>query len=251
VSGLKDVDNVTVVETESIKFHTPLVLLGFVGPGLAGGIAVSHIAEELQMRNIAHIRSRYLPPAVVFLNGLLRHPFRIYSDDHGKLCIIVCELPLRSDGLYSIASVLLDWIEAKDVRELVILDGIPTTTPPQIRETFFAAEPEKIQAFTQKGLRIVPAGVIQGLAGCILNECLTRKIDGAVFLTPATSLIPDPEAAATLIDTLNTVYNLKITTQDLRAEAENLKTQLKEIAQRQQRWKQLERQSGIPEALYS
>jgi uncharacterized protein len=203
------------------------------------------------MTNIAHVNSRYLPPAVVFIDGILRHPFRIYSDTEGKLCTVVCELPLRSDGSYPIAAALLDWIEEKGVKELVVLEGIPVLEMPRQRETFFAAEPDKIGDYESKGLKMVSSGLIQGLAGSILNECLNRKITGIVFLTPAIAFMPDADAAAELIRSLNRVYDLNITTQDLIDQADKIKMQLKEIAQHHQRLKQAEEKRGLPEALYA
>jgi uncharacterized protein len=61
-----------------------------------------------------------MPPAVVFMDGRLKHPFRTYSNEEGNLCVVVCEIPLRSHGIYPITSALLDWVEQKKVRELVV-----------------------------------------------------------------------------------------------------------------------------------
>lgn len=72
------IPEVQVVETQEAIFNEPIVILGFSGPGLVGGIAVTHIIEQLEMKETAHVRSMYLPPVVVFLDGELRHPFRVY-----------------------------------------------------------------------------------------------------------------------------------------------------------------------------
>jgi uncharacterized protein len=239
-----------VVETRTVDLKEPLVILGFTGPGLVGDIAVTHIIDQLHMEKIAHVRSRYMPPVVVFIDGKLRHPFRIYADQKGKLCAVVCEAPLRSDGSYPIASSLLDWIEGKGVKELVVLEGFPIHGIPKKRKPFCAAEPEKIKECQEKGVEMLAAGMIRGLAGCILNECLTRKITGVAFLTPAVAFMPDPEGAATLIEALNKVYDLKINTEDLLDRAEEIKRKLEETARGLQRMRRDEEPSGGPEALY-
>jgi uncharacterized protein len=239
-----------VVETDKAELVDPLVILGFAGAGLVGGIAVTHIIDQLKMKKIAHVQSRYLPPAVVFMEGQLRHPFRIYSDRERRLCAVVCEIPLRSDGLYPIASTLLDWIEKKGVEELVVLEGFAVRGLPKERKSFCAAEPEKIKECKEKGIEMVTTGLISGIAGSILNECLTRKITGVAFLVPAVAFMPDPEGAAVLISTLNNVYNLDIDTEKLRTKAEKIKQQLKELVKKQRRMRKAEEKTGVPDRIY-
>jgi uncharacterized protein len=94
------------------------------------------------------------------------------------------------------------------------------------------------------------AGIIHGIAGTILNECLTRKITGAAFLVPTVAFMPDPEGAATLIDTLNRVYNLNVETKALLKKAEEIKQKLKEVAKRHQRMRKLEEKRGDSEETY-
>ncbi len=239
-----------VVETETIDLKEPLVVLGFAGAGLVGGIAVTHIVEQLGMKKVAHVQSKYMPPAVVFMEGELRHPFRIYSDERGKLCAVVCEIPLRSDGLYAIASSLLDWIEEKGVKEMVILEGFAVRGVPKERQPFCAAEPEKIKECEERGVKIISSGIISGIAGSLLNECLTRKITGMAFLVPAIAFMPDPEGAAVLIDTLNNMYDLDVDREELLNKAEKIKQRLKSVARRHQKMRQAEEKRGIPENIY-
>jgi uncharacterized protein len=245
-----EMSEVNVVETEKAVLNEPVVILGFAGPGLVGGIAVTHIIDQLKMKEIAHVRSRYLPPAVVFLDGKLRHPFRIYSDGEGGLCAIVCEMPLRSEGSYPIASTLLDWIESKGVKELVVLEGIPVKGLPRERVTLCAAEPETLKKCEERGVKTMTAGIIHGIAGSILNECLTRKIVGVTFLTPAVAFMPDPEGAAALIETVNKIYELGIDNKLLLDRAEIIRKKLGEVAKQRQRLLKSEEKRGTPETLY-
>ncbi|MFW6110745.1 MAG: proteasome assembly chaperone family protein [Thermoproteota archaeon] len=246
---MKEIPEVKVAETEKAELNDPLVILGFAGAGLVGGIAVSHIIDQLDMKEIAHVKSIYMPPAVVFMEGELRHPFRIYSNDEGDLAAVVCEVPLRSDGSYPIAATLLDWIEEKNVKELLILEGAPVRGLPKKRKAFCAAEPEKRRECEEKGVEMTSTGIIRGIAGSILNECLTRKITGVVFLVPAAAFMPDPEGAATLIETLNRVYDFDIQTDSLLDKAEEIKQRLKEVAKRRRKMRQVE-ERGIPEGSY-
>lgn len=133
---------------------------------------------------------------------------------------------------------------------MVVLEGIPVRGIPKERKPFCAAEPEKIKECEEKGMKMISAGIISGIAGSILNGCLTRKITGVAFLTPAIVFMPDPESAAVLIDTLNNVYDRRIDTEQLLEKAEEIKQKLKEVAQRHQRKRRAEERTGRPEALY-
>lgn len=97
---------------------------------------------------------------------------------------------------------------------------------------------------------MVSAGIIRGIAGSILNECLTRKITGVAFLVPAVASMPDPEGAAALIDTLNQVYDLNVNTEDLLEKAGEIKHKLKEVAERRRKMRKAEEKSGVPESAY-
>jgi uncharacterized protein len=244
------VPEVKITQTAEAELKQPLVIVGFAGAGLAGGIAVSHIIDQLKMKEIANLRSRYMPAAAVFIDGKLRHPFRIHSNKEGNLCAVVCEIPLRSYGVYPITSTLLDWLEQKKVRELVVLDGVAVRGIPKKRISYCVAEPEKLKDCEEKGVKPARAGIIQGIAGAILNECLTRKIMGVAFLVPAIAFIPDPEGAASLIETLNHVYDLNIDTKVLLKEAEEIKQKLKQVAKRHQRMRKVEGKMGDSEEYY-
>lgn len=240
-----------IIETSTVKLDSPLTIFGFAGPGLVGGIAVMHIIDSLKMEEVAHIRSKRIPPAVVFLNGQLRYPFRIYGNKAGNICCVVSELPFASDGLYPLASTLLDWAEKYSVKESVVLEGIPLRGLPKERQVFCAAEKEKRVDCEKSGLEIVKNGMIGGIAGSILNQSLARRITGVAFLTPTISFMPDPEGAAVLIKALNKVYNLDIDTSILVESADKIKKQLKEIAQRRQKMTKSEEKTGIAQRYYT
>jgi uncharacterized protein len=245
-----EISEVNIVETEKVELKEPLVILGFVGAGLVGGVAVTHLTDKMKMKKIAHIRSRYLPSAVVFIDGKLRQPFRIYSNDKGDLCAIVCEVPLHSEGHYPIASALLDWAEDKGAKEIVVLEGIAVRSIPKKRKSFCVAEYEKCKEYEEKGVRLLSAGIIHGIAGSILNECLTRQITGVTFMTPSVAFMPDPGGAAVLIETLNNVYGFKISTTELVKDREEITQKLKEIAEDHQKMVKAEEKRGAPERLY-
>ena len=220
----------SVYEIKKILLKSPIIIAGFVGPGLAGPLAVGYIIEKLKMQEIGYLHSKYLPPSTVFIQGRLRHPFRVYSNKKGNICAIICEVTLRADGLYNIASILLDWAQSKGCRELVILDGVASEE--HDNQTFCAAEEDLCRVMQDKQISMISQGFITGIPGSILNECIIRKIRAITLLVKASNTKPDPLAAATLIDSLCRVYGFLVDTSDLRQQREKIGSDFKELSEK-------------------
>jgi len=244
-----EIPETEVHDTRSIRLNAPLLIGGFVGPGLVGTIAASYLIETLGLHEIAHVRSAHIPPATVFIAGKLRHPFRIYAAENGKLCVVICEVTLPIDGLYHLARALLDWAETKQIGELVVLDGVPQPGLPPERLTFCAAEEDRCRELAKKGIPTLQSGFIGGMPGSLLSEALTRKIDGVSLLTPAIANLPDPGGAAALIRALSVAYELKVSVDPLLAKAQEIEKSFDELAQKYTQAHEAERRD-LPRGLY-
>ncbi len=231
-------------ETEKINLLEPLMITAFSGPGLVGSIALNHVIEELKLAEVAFIHSHHIPPATVFIDGILHHPFRIYGGLAGRLVAATCELPVHDHGMYPLASTLLEWAQSKSVREIIVLDGIPSETLPEKRDVVFASESEESKKLQQKGLAPIHRGIIGGMAGAILNECLVRDMVGIALFTPAPTFIPDPGGAEALIKALNELYGLNVDTKKLVAEETELKKKLQELSEAYRK-QQIEQGQGV------
>lgn len=114
----------------------PLLIAGFPGPGLVGSISANYIIQELNLHQIAYVESEYIMPGVIFIGGTLRHPFRLYADDGGNLCVLICEIPISGLGIYSVFNVVIQWAKKFGVSEIIVLEGIPMEgIPPHDRKS--------------------------------------------------------------------------------------------------------------------
>lgn len=148
----------------------------------------------------------------------------------GNICAIICEVTLRADGLYNIASILLDWAQTKGCKELVILDGVASEE--HDNQTFCAAEEDLCRIMQDKQISMISQGFITGIPGSILNECIIRKIRAITLLVKASNTKPDPLAAATLIDSLCRVYGFAVDTSELRQQREKIGSDFKELSEK-------------------
>ena len=225
-------------ELKNASFKNPIIFAGFVGAGLVGPISIHHIITEMNMKEIGFVRSKHLPPSTVFMQGRLRHPFRIYSNKNGSVCAIICEIIINREGLYTIASAILDWAERHGSNEIVILDGVASKKHDD--KAFCAAEVDMCRIMESNGIEMIPQGFITGVSGGILNECLIRKIRGVALLVKADETLPDSLASVTLIDAVNKTYGMKVDTSELKKQEKQIGTDLKELSDQYSEHKKLD-----------
>jgi len=216
-----------IYEIKKTILKSPIVFAGFVGAGLVGPLSVGHIIDKLKMEEIGYLRSRHLPPSTVFIQGRLRHPFRLYSNNDGTICAIICEITLPL-GLHDIVSTILNWAEKNGSHEIVILDGVAAAT--HDNKAFCAAEEDLCRVMEGNDIKMIPQGFITGVAGGLLNECLVRKIQGVTLLVKASEKGADPLAAATLVEAVNRAYNMNIDTTALRKYKKKIGVDFKELS---------------------
>ncbi len=239
------------MEFEKQSYDHPLVFGGFVGPSLVGILSASYLIQQLGLHQVAHVSSQHIPPVAVFVGGKLRHPFRIYANRNGKQLVTICEVPIGNTGLYEIGATLLDWIERTHPKEIVILDGLPVRGMPAQRETYCVASDSKTKELSSDGIKMAESALISGMGGCLLNECLTRRVEGLSLLTQASVELPDPGAVLTLIEALNSVYELNVDTKVLEQNVTQLNKELSAIGEQYEKLAQSQqRQAEGPGSMY-
>jgi uncharacterized protein len=231
-------------EEPSLAKH-PVLIVGFPGPGLVGMIATGRMIESLNMKVVAAIRSPLIPPATPFYGGILRLPIRICASPDGRFLVAISEIPLPFETLFFVANRILDWAEQKGVQKVLCLEGVAVGSregPPQV---FGAAEPGLLQELERLEVPRVQKGLVAGIAGALLNECLIRKMDGYCLLVLANTEAPDPEAAASILTTVNRFLNTNVNVQPLLANLSAIKSQLHEVAQDAKKKEQASQEQGF------
>lgn len=119
-----------ICELNNLKKNKTILIAGFPGPGLVGSISTSYIIEKLNMHQVAFVESPYITPGVMFIDGKLRHPFRLYANKEGDVCILVCEAPIMIGGIHFVLEAVMDWAIKNSIEEVMVLDGIPVNGLP-------------------------------------------------------------------------------------------------------------------------
>ncbi len=108
----------------TIKPNNPILIAGFPGPGLVGSISFNYTIKKLEMHQIICFESEFIVPGVIFMDGKLRHPFRIYSNIEGTICALICEAPIMVHGMHSVVDALAKWAEDIGVTEVFVIEGM-------------------------------------------------------------------------------------------------------------------------------
>ena len=114
----------TISDLNNLQKSKSILIAGFPGPGLVGSISTSYMIDKLNMHQIACVESEYISPGVIYVDGKLRHPFRIYANKEGNVCVIVCEAPIMINGIHSVLNTVMDWAMKNAIQEVLVLDGI-------------------------------------------------------------------------------------------------------------------------------
>jgi uncharacterized protein len=250
------------------KLNSPILIAGFPGAGLVGSISTSYIINKLHMNQMACVESEFIVPGVIYAEGKLRHPFRLYSNEEGDVCVLVCEAPIMVHGMYSVLDTVVKWALNNKVKEVMVLDGIAVEGLPDskripiilssdgkaadaanlIHDNNNSDVTNKEEKDDDYGSNIYPTtAFIGGIAGGILSSCLSNGIASKALLISAARGMPDPEGSAILIESLSKITNnetLKIDTQQLRKQGASLKMRMEKIIQSFAEQQQGQQQQG-------
>ncbi len=148
------------------------------------------------------------------------------------------------ETIFFIASKILDWATEKGVKKVVCIEGVGVKKRTETPEVFGAAEPHLLSELKKFHVPRVQKGLVAGIAGAILNECLIRHLDGYCLLVSATSEAPDPEAAASMLSTINRFLDIDISIQPLIQNRSLIKAQLNDLAREAQKEEQAAQKHG-------
>ena len=140
----------------------------------------------------------------------MRHPFRLYANEEGNVCVIVCEAPIMINGIHSVLNTVMDWAIKNAIQEVLVLDGISvqgivrSDRPPIILGS--TEMDENIKNINDKNEENVSPSFVQqnmpsnfnksaigdsnkkyttfigGIAGGLLSACLSYQIPCAAIL---------------------------------------------------------------------
>ena len=228
-------ESIKIVEKKTIPSDATM-LIGLPDVGLVGIIATSYLISELNLEEIAYMESDLLPPIVVLHKGLPHAPLRIYGNQN--LIAVVSELAVPAPAVYSIMREIVDWAQAKKVKRIVSMGGIPVENRQTIKEpeVFVAASnQELLDTVNKKGLKTLNEGYIAGPQALSMRYSVSKEMDAIAILAQAFYNYPDPQAAAMVLKEFSKISDIKVDLSKLIEKGEEIRLKARDMMKRTQK----------------
>ncbi|WXG40564.1 MAG: PAC2 family protein [Candidatus Freyarchaeum deiterrae] len=225
---------------ENIDLKDCIFITGFHSAiGETGYIAVRHLIKTLQAERIGFIDTTLLPQLTGLENSRLTLPFELFKS--GNLVILFPRvIPYRAEQR-RFAQTITQWLIENKFSEAVLVGGLDNQ--------FKVGEAE---------FRVVPTGAMLKKAQennfVLLEEGLNVFGPLALMLIyleignfPALSILPfaqrgrpDPRAAAVVIEKINALYGLSVSTTELIRDAHEIEEEVGKILKQQEEFQRRE-----------
>ena len=213
------------IVSEDVK--DAVILEGSPELGLIGNILGWLLVEQLEMKQIGFVDSKYFPPLAVLYNGVALHPFRIYSTD--GIVLFLSDFIIPPTVTYDMANAIVDWADKNNSKEIITFNSVVVREKTgQIAGAANSAD--AVKNLADANIPIMPFGNINGLSGTLMIRSKIKGIPSSCLFAEVLNQYPDPRAAATMVETLNKKLNINVNPDPLLKEAEEIESRLKELA---------------------
>lgn len=212
----------------SENIEDAIILEGSPGAGLIGNIIGWLLVDNLKMREIGYIESKYFPPLAVLYKGVALHPFRIYEGE--GLVLFLSDFIVPQNIIFDMTNAIIDWMDKNNSKEVITFNSAI------VREKLnpaaaVANSKESLNNLKDKNIPIFEMGNLNGISGTLLTQTAIRNIPGTCILAETLTQYPDPRAAAEVVQTLNKLIDIDIDFKPLLQEAEDIESRLKKLAE--------------------
>lgn len=222
------------MEKQTIPSEATMIM-GLPDVGLVGLIATSYMISELNLEEIAYMDSDLLPPVVVLHQGLPRAPLRFYGNQN--LIAVISELAVPAPAVYTVIREIVNWGQAKKVKRIVSMGGIPVENRQTIKEpkVFGAASnQELLDILTKSGVNIMNEGYMVGPQALSMRYSINKKVPAIAILAQSFYNYPDPQAAAIVLKELSKISDVKVDVSKLLEKGEEIRLKARDVMKRTQ-----------------
>jgi uncharacterized protein len=209
---------VEIKELRSLEKGSYRAVFGLAGAGFIGNTSTMFAARSKAYKQIAWVKSSYIPPMTLITNGAPMQSFRIHLDESEKIIFVITESLIPAEGCWPIAEALTTWLKGKGVQEMYSVDGLP-----------FANTPVGVKAYTycskidisNLGFLSLKEGALSGINSCILEECAEKGYPYVSIFIPTNKLTSiDYSGSADAVDVMNRFFKLGVDPSPLRGSDE-------------------------------
>jgi uncharacterized protein len=229
-------EDIQIIEYKEVDLTNSMLIEAFPTVGLISSIAGHFIIDQLKLKEIGAISSRYFMPAAVIHNGFPSPPVRIYAGKRAcgpdgscnQIVIIISEFMPAVDIIKPLGDAILAWAKKKKCSFIINLEGTHALDSKHLK-THGVATTQKMKNLLKKyNIQETQEGMITGITGVLLYEGARLKRDVLCLLAEAHSSYPDSRAAALLVETLDKMLpGIKLDTEPLYKQADDIEQKIR------------------------
>lgn len=206
----------------------PVIIHSSPSMGLVSTITSKFLIDHLDVKQIGYMESEHIAPLTAIHKSEIVNPITLFFNKKHNLLIVQCLTEMKGFE-YEFANSLLELAKDVKAREIIVVEGIPAQDPQGSLSLYFYSNKKSKKVSRVKQLN---EGIVTGLTAALLLKAKAFPI--TCFFAEAHSNLPDAEAAARVVNGLNSYMKMEIQTQPLLEQAKRFETSLKQILAKQQ-----------------
>ena len=244
---------------EQKELKDPVAVIGLPSIGLVGSITSSYLSRELKLPVVAGITYPDIQQYSLLQNGNAYPPIRIYAGPIPKarkkkkaesaegettekppkeelprkrtkrrdIIVVTSEVAAKPEFVYDFTLDILNLMREMGASEIIFVDGIPNNDPASMLMAAYSTERSRA-LLEEADIMVMKDGIIRGVSGVALFQSKIDGLDTVCLISPASPQIPDPRAAAAVLDPLcRLIPRLDIDPSPLFKEAEEIENRLR------------------------
>lgn len=250
---MKDV-MINYIEKPSLK--NAILIEGLPGVGNVGKLAAEHLVEQMGMKKMAEIFSKYLPPQVTVdedgIVSLVKHDLHYKKSDDGGIDMVVLTgdfQGLTPEGQYEMSASTIDIAKEIGVTRIFTLGGYGVIK--------LIEEPGVLGAVTNKDLKPLleevgvifkkgePSSGIIGASGLLLGLGQINDIDGICLMGETSGYFVDPRSARSVLRVLGKYLGFELDFSSLEEKAKQIDEITSRLKENMDEAEQLERKDEL------
>lgn len=239
-------------EDEPLDFD--VLVAGFPGTGLIGGIASEQLINTLDLEQVASVDCDEFPPTAVIFEGVPRRPVRFFSGE--KFLLVKSDMIIPPELSSNLAKIIIDFALDCGVEEVIIFDGIPKKGQQDDEGDDELVEKKVWGVLSSHAAKneaekldvdIISRGAVSGISSSLLLYAHEKELNAVGMLVEGNPQMPDPRASATLLQKFSSYRDIEIETESLIESAQQLEDQYaKMVNQANEAKDDMERKSAHP-----
>ncbi|MEM2107576.1 MAG: PAC2 family protein [Candidatus Bathyarchaeia archaeon] len=216
------------------SYRNATLITGFHGIGETGYIATSFLVQALKAKRIGFIEVAHPPPFVNSTPEGIVTPFEIYRKNN--LIIVKLEFSPHKSEEAEFARALSSWVIKEKFKEAIMVGGLDSrfkTENSKLRVVSTRAFNSRARVF--EGQRLEEELFVYGPLAIMLSEFEIHDFPAIAILPYASSVRPDPAAAAVAIRNICKMCDLKVDVSELERDAEEIEAEIEKRMEQTQK----------------